>query len=211
AAVRSNTGREAGVSALDGHQVDRRVLASSIDLEIELVAFALVDAGQAGTLHRADVHEGIGLSIVADEEAEAFHRVEELDRAGRFLAGQLTLGSTPAVAPVAAIPTVAAARLHRHGVAHGLQIPRGNLPATIDQVEFELLPLAQTFEAGALDGADMDEHVLTAAFLLDEAEAFLSVEELDRALAGADDLCRHAAETAATATTAAARSATVAA
>src|SRR5690606_20730077 len=39
----------------------------------------------------------------------------------------------------------------------------------------------------------------------------LSVEELDRALAGADDLCRHAAETAATATTAAARSATVAA
>src|SRR5690606_35884216 len=53
------------------------------------------------------------------------------------------------------------------------------------------------------------EHIFTAAFLLDEAEALLSVEELHRALAGADDLGGHAVEAAAAAT--ATRSTTVAA
>jgi hypothetical protein len=53
----------------------------------------------------------------------------------------------------------------------------------------------------------VDEHVLTTTILNDEAEALLSVEELDDAFAFANDLCWHlrtraAAETAATATAA---------
>ncbi|GAB4471919.1 MAG: hypothetical protein OHK0018_01730 [Erythrobacter tepidarius] len=59
----------------------------------------------------------------------------------------------------------------------------------------------------------MNEDIVSAAFLLDEAEALLDVEELHDAPAGADDLGRHAAEAAATAgatqaATAAARAAT---
>jgi hypothetical protein len=59
----------------------------------------------------------------------------------------------------------------------------------------------------------VDEHVLTAAILLDETEAFVRVEELYGAGAFADDLGGHSAATAAarttatTAETAAARSA----
>src|SRR5690606_32354787 len=125
-----------------------------------------------GTLNRADMDERVGLPIVANEKAEALHRVEELDRAGRLFARQFTLRGTAALA--AAIGTIAA-RLDRDDVAHDLQVLRGDLAAAIDQVEFELLPFAEPFESGALDGADVDEHVLTAAFLLDEAEALLSV------------------------------------
>jgi hypothetical protein len=43
----------------------------------------------------------------------------------------------------------------------------------------------------------MNEHVLAAVFTLDEAEAFLNVEELDRTLALTDDLRRHSATCAA--------------
>jgi hypothetical protein len=46
----------------------------------------------------------------------------------------------------------------------------------------------------------MDEHVFTAAFLLDKAEALVRVEELYRSLASADDLGRHSAATRATKT-----------
>jgi hypothetical protein len=53
----------------------------------------------------------------------------------------------------------------------------------------------------------MDEHVLTAAFLLDEAKALLGVEEFHCALAGADDLRGHAAETATTTATGTTRTA----
>ena len=59
----------------------------------------------------------------------------------------------------------------------------------------------------------MHEHILTAAFLRDEAEALLTVEELYLALASADDLRGHAVEAAATAcaaTTAAAAEAAAA-
>jgi hypothetical protein len=58
----------------------------------------------------------------------------------------------------------------------------------------------------------VDEDIFAATILLDEAETLLAVEELYGALAGADDLGRHAAETAATcAATAAAAGATRAA
>jgi hypothetical protein len=48
----------------------------------------------------------------------------------------------------------------------------------------------------------MDEHILPAIVALDEAEAFVCIEELHLALAGADDLHRHSATRAALATTA---------
>ena len=56
----------------------------------------------------------------------------------------------------------------------------------------------------------MDEDIFAAAVLLDEAEALLAIEELDRSLASADDLCRHAIETAASGSAASARSAATA-
>src|ERR1043166_3795974 len=71
----------AGGSGRDGHQVDRRVLASSVDLEVELQPVALVELAQPRALDGADVDERVGLAVVAGDEAEALHRVEELDRA----------------------------------------------------------------------------------------------------------------------------------
>jgi hypothetical protein len=56
----------------------------------------------------------------------------------------------------------------------------------------------------------VNEDVFSATFLLDEAEALLAVEELYRTLAGPDDLCGHAAETAAAAAARATRAATAA-
>src|SRR5690606_39426155 len=58
-----------------------------------------------------------------------------------------------------------------------------------------ILALGQAFKAGAFDLADVNEHVLTAFIALDEAESLLGVEELDLALAGADNLRRHSAAT----------------
>src|SRR5580704_636427 len=46
-----------------------------------------------------------------------------------------------------------------------------------------LLAFAQRLQTGALDCADVDEHVLAAVIRLDEAIAFLRVEPLDRSSA----------------------------
>jgi len=59
-----------------------------------------------------------------------------------------------------------------------------------------------------LDRGDVHENVLTAIIANDEAETLLAVEELNDALAFADDLGRHAAATTAAAETAAAASRT---
>ena len=187
-----------GESTLHRHQVDRRILASSIDFDVELDPVTLVEFAHPRTLDRTDVHERVGLAVVAGNEAEALHRVEELDRAGRLFAGQRTLRRFFALFD------------HDH-VADRREIGGGNLAATIYQVEFELLALGEAFEARALDRADVDEHVLTAAFLLNEAEAFVRVEELDHALAGSDDLRGHSAAAAAAASAEPAAAATVAA
>lgn len=173
------------------------MLASSIDFEVEFKPLTFVDRCQARTLDRADMHERIRLTIVTNEKAETLHRVEEFDRPCRPFTGQFTLGC-------------ASAFLNSDDFADDLKILSGNLAATIDQVEFKLLPFGQTFEPGAFNGTDVDEHVLTAAFLSDKAETFLAVEELHRAFAGAYDLSGHAVETAA-ATTAAAGATTTAA
>jgi hypothetical protein len=136
------------------------------------------------------VHERIRLTIITDEETEALHRIEEFDRAGNALPCQLTLRSC---------------RLgrNRDHIANNLKILRRHLAAAIHEVVLELLALSEAFKAGTFDRADVHKHIFAAAFLLDEAEAFLGVEELHRALASADDLRRHAAETAASSAAAA--------
>src|SRR5690606_27973505 len=156
-----------------------------VHLEIEFESVAFVDSGQSGTLDRADVHERVFLAIVARYEAKALHRVEELDRSGGLLTGQLALRPGGLL-------------LHRNYIAHDLQIGSRDLPAAIDKIEGQLLPFSQALEASALHLADVDEHVLSALIALDEAEALLAIEELHFALAGADDLRGHAAATAAT-------------
>ncbi|HWT30311.1 MAG TPA: hypothetical protein VN240_04710, partial [Propylenella sp.] len=185
-------------SALNGHKVDRREFPSSVDLEVELESIALADPRQAGTLNRADVHESIFLAIVAGNEAEALHRVEELHRSGGFLTGQLTLRAGGFLFDL-------------DHIADDLEIRRRYLPAAVDEIERQLLPLGQALEPGPLNLADVDEHVLASFIALDEAEAFLRVEEFDLALAGPDHLRRHPAAARRTAAAGATATATEAA
>jgi hypothetical protein len=188
------TGHCAGVSGLNGHKVDRRVLPSSVDFEVEFEPVAFVDPGKARTFDRADMHESVFLAVIAGDESKALHRIEELDRAGGLFAGKLALRR---------------ARRHGNNVADNLQVGSGNFPASIDQVELQFLPFGEPFEAGAFDLADVDEHVFTAFVALDEAKALLDVEEFYLALAGADNLRGHSATT--TAAAIARRAATTAA
>ena len=165
------------------------MLASSIDFEVEFKLVTFVQFTHARAFDRTDVNERIRLPVFARDKAEALHRVEELDRAHGFFACQLPLrrgrfGS------------------NRDHVADNLQIGRRNLSAAIDQVELQLLTLGQTFKASAFDCADVHEHIFPAVFTLNEAKAFLGVEEFYDTLASADDLGRHTA--AATCATAAA-------
>jgi hypothetical protein len=179
-------------SPLARHQVDRRILASSIDLDIEFEPVAFSQFFHAGILDRADVDESVGLTIVARDEAKALHAVEELDRTSRALTRQLALRSSFAL-------------LHGNDIAKRNQITRRNLATPVNQGEFQLLTFAQTFETSPFNCADVDENVFTAIILLDEAKTLVRVEELHRALALANDLSRHAA-----ATRAAAKAATAA-
>jgi hypothetical protein len=184
-------------SILTRHQVNRRVLASSINFNVEFKPIAFLQIPHTRTLNRADVHEGVGLAIIAGDKAEALHRVEELDCPGCLVAGQLTLRRFGAL-------------FHGDDIANNLQVAGRNFSAAINQVEFEFLTFGQAIEPGAFDRADVHKHILAAAFLLNEAEAFVRVEELDHAFAGSDDLGGHSAATAtaSTATTAAAEAAT---
>ena len=186
------------------NEVDRRVFASSIDFEIELQLIAFVQFAQARPFHSTDVDECVGLAVVTRDEAEAFHRVEELDRTGSLFTGQFALRRCRA-------------GFNRDNVAHNLKVSGGDLSATIDKVEFELLTFGKAFEAGAFHSADVNEHIFAAVFTLNEAEALLAVEELYGAFAGTHDLGRHAAAAttraaaeAATTTRAAAEAATAA-
>ncbi|KAG5722746.1 hypothetical protein E4T56_gene15908, partial [Termitomyces sp. T112] len=183
-------------STLTRREVDRRVLASSIDFDIELQTVAFVDFTKTRTFDRADVHEGIGLAVITRDEAKAFHRVEELDRAGCLFTGQLTLGSSgPALGD-------------RDHITHHRQIAGRPLAATTHQGEFQALTFGQTFKTGAFDRADVHEHIFAAVFTLDEAKTLLSVEKLYDALALTNDLGGHAATaTAAAEATAATRAA----
>src|SRR5919112_467011 len=81
--------------------------------------------------------------------------------------------------------TASRAELRAHkpsGALRGLEVDRGGLAVALIGLELEgdLLALAQAADARALDGADMDEHVLAAAVRLDEAVALGLVEPLHR-------------------------------
>jgi hypothetical protein len=155
------------------------------------------------------VDECIGLAVIALNEAEALHRVEELDRAGRLLASQLA-ATAAASATRAACRTLGAraAILDGQGLAFDLEVGRRNAAAAIDEGEAQRLTLGQAGQACLLDRADVHEHVLAAIVANDEAEALLSVEELYDAGAFTDDLGGHAATATAAATEPAAAAAT---
>ena len=179
------------------------MFASSVHFEIELVPLTFVQALQARPLDGADMDKCIRLAIVAYQEAEALHGIEKLDRAGRLFACQLTLGCTARRGPTGS----AASALNRNHVTHNLQILRRSLAAAVNQIVFERLPFGQAFQSGTFDGTDMDEHVLAATILLDEAKTLLRVEEFYDAFAGPDDLGRHTVATAASGSTASASAA----
>src|SRR3546814_21099229 len=101
------------------------------------------------------MHEGIGLAVIALDEAEAFHRVEELDRAGRLLPGELPLRAAAATIAVA-LPR-GAAILDRHRLAVDLEIGRRNAPTAIDQREVERLAFAKAGQPRLLAPGDRSE------------------------------------------------------
>jgi hypothetical protein len=135
------------------------------------------------------MHKRIRLAIVTHEEAEALHRIEEFHGSLGLFAGQLALRRG------------AVTLLHSNNFADNLQILRRDFAAAINQIEFKLLTFCKAGKPGTLDRADMDEHVLSAAFLSDKAEALLAVEKLYGAFARADDLSRHAVKSASAAAT----------
>ncbi|SBV34963.1 conserved protein of unknown function [uncultured Sphingopyxis sp.] len=172
-------------------EVHRGELAAVVDFDVESDAVAFVEARHAGALHRADVDEGVGLSVVARDEAEALRRVEEFDGARGPLTGQLA----PA-ARAARTVAVALARsefLDRERLALDLEVDRRHLAVALDEREAERLARGEALEARLFDRTDVDEHVFAAIVAGDEAEALRCVEEFHRALALADDLRRHAA------------------
>jgi hypothetical protein len=189
------------------------IFAATIDLEFELEPVALIERRHAGTLYRRDVDKGIGLAIVALNEAKAFHRVEKLDRAAGLLAGQLTLRATAAAASAG---SATASALDGHRIAFDPQIGRRHAAATIDERELERLAIGQVGKTRLLDRRDVDEDVFAAVIADDEAEALLRIEEFYDALALANDLGRHSSASAAaaaaetTATAAATKAATAA-
>ena len=204
-------------------KIDGCVLAAAVYFQFEVQAVAFVQRAHACAFDCADVHECVGLAVVALDEAEALHGVEELDRAAGAFAGQLALRATTIAAAEAATVTTEAACAgfagftrtidHRKGLALDLEVGRRDLAATVHQGEAELLTFGKTGQASLLNGADVHEHVFRAVITDDEAEALLTVEEFDYAGAFANDLRGHAAATAAAeaATTAAAKAATAAA
>ena len=192
---RGNPGTGVGRSALQRHQVHGRILASSVDFDVELDPIAFVEAGHAGTLNRTDVHESIRLAIITGDEAKTFHPVEELDRTGSLVTRQLTLRSSFALRGF-------------DQVTHNLKVAGGNLAAAINQGKLQRLAFGQAFEPGALNRADVDEYVFAAFITLDEAKALARVEELYGAGTFTDHLSRHAAATRGTAAEAAATATT---
>ena len=180
-------------STLERRKVDRRVLASSIDLDIELQTVSFIETGHARTLNGADVDECVRLAVIARNETEALHRIEELDRTGRLFASKLALRCHFTL-------------LYGDHITNDRKVTGRDLAATINELEFQLLPFGEPFESGTFNSADVHEDIVPAFIALDKTEALGCIEELYDAAALADDLGRHAA--AATAATAAAARAT---
>ncbi len=163
--------------------------------------------------------EHVFATIIALDETETLHVVEEFDRAISALTGQLALGCTAITAAeaatitaisaaeaaaitaaktatVAAIKATAAlgargAFRHRKRIALDNEVSRGNFATAINEREFERLALCQTGQASLLDRADMHENVIGLLIALNEAKALLTIEEFDDALARPDNLRGH--------------------
>jgi hypothetical protein len=66
-----------------------------------------------------------------------------------------------------------------YDAVRGRQIARGELAALGHDVIVDALTFVEGRHAGALDGADVNEHILRAIRRGDKAETFLRVEELN--------------------------------
>src|SRR3546814_15492269 len=91
-----------GRSVLMRLDVHRGELAAVVDFDVESDAVALVETRHAGALHRAAVADGVGLSVVARDEAAALRRVEEFAGARGAFTGQLSTAAGAARATTAA-------------------------------------------------------------------------------------------------------------
>src|SRR3546814_5180207 len=78
-------------------KVDGRIFAAAVDFEFEVEAVAFIQGAHAGAFDGADVHERVGLAVVALDEAKALHGVEELDRDAGAFAGELAQIGRPPV------------------------------------------------------------------------------------------------------------------
>jgi hypothetical protein len=77
--------------------------------------------------------------------------------------------------------------------SNGLQILGGRLAglAVHHNLERDTLTFSELTQAGAFNGADMDEHILAAAFGLDESITLLRVEPFHCSVAHGTLLCRN--------------------
>ncbi len=198
-------------------QIDGCKLAATINLQLELQPVAFVQRWHAGTLNRADVHERVGLPIIALNKAEALHCVEELHGARCLFTGQLPLRATCTTACTATGRTRAcvaiawwAAIFNRHGFAVDLQIGRRNAATAINQREPQRLPFGQAGQAGLFDRTDVHEHVLAAVIADNKTKALLAIEKFYDPGAFTNDLGGHAAPSTAAATGRAAKAAAAA-
>jgi hypothetical protein len=185
------------VGSTDRLEIHGRIFAAPINFELERKPVALIKGRDSGAFDRRNVNECIGLAVIALDEAEALHCVEEFDRALSFLAGQLALRAAIA----------AAAALYRHRLTFDPEVGRRNPSAAIDKREFERLPVREIGKSGLFDSGYVDEHVVAAVIANDEAESLLGIEKLHHTLAFADDLRRHPAAAAASESAAAAAAA----
>jgi hypothetical protein len=120
-ALRSAAGTGAAAAALDRHwfafnaKVGRRYAPAAID-ERKFERLAVGEVGEARLLDRRDVDEDVLATVIADDEAEAFLRVEEFDDAlafaddlGRHSASTAATKTATTAAAAAAESTAAAA------------------------------------------------------------------------------------------------------
>ncbi len=204
---------------LDWLQINRSMFAATINLDIKFQTITFIEVRHASAFNGADVNECIRLTIIALNEAEALHRVEEFHCTIGCFAGQLALRTT-ATTKAAAITTTVAARFagftrsaffNRKRFAFDFKIGRRNFAAAIHQGECERLAFSKAAQARLLDRADVNEHIFAAFITLDEAETFLAIEEFNNAVAFAYDLRGHATTGTASCAATAAEAATTAA
>ena len=115
------------------------------------------------------MHEGIRLSVIALNEAEALHCVEELDGACSLLTRKLTLRTTALGATCCRTITRRAAIFATSKATSAATISRRNSTAAIDEGEFKRLPFGKAGELFLLDCGDVDENVLATIITDDEA------------------------------------------